>query len=56
MAKKRVCTIRIPLPDGKFLEFQNEQEAKAYLAAGGIEELAKTIGVELPIKKYLAEL
>jgi len=51
MAKKRVCTIRIPLPDGKFLEFQNEQEAKAYLAAGGIEELAKTIGVELPIKK-----
>ncbi len=51
MAKKRVCTIRIPLPGGKFIEFQNEQEAKAYLAAGGIEELAKTIGVELPIKK-----
>ena len=51
MAKKRVCTIRIPLPGGKFIEFENEQEAKAYLAAGGIEELAKAIGVELPIKK-----
>lgn len=48
MAKKIKCKVTIPLPDGRELTFNSDEELKDFWLKGGLEKLANELNVELP--------